>query len=223
MASDAKAVLSQIDVELEKAKQLIASSKYDDLSDLRKDARTFEVATTLHATIDSFAPRNSVYITNANECGKNIALGAYTVVKALEGILRSLRNSYEQGYLKTVQELIHADLFSDFLEMAEHLLDQGYKDAAAVIVGSTLEGHLHKLALKNGISVTQHSGSNKKADTLNAELSGGSVYTKLDLKSVTGWLELRNKAAHGKYSEFDKTQVALMLEGVRHFISRNPA
>lgn len=40
---------------------------------------------------------------------------------------------------------------SEFLDMSQHLNEAGYKDAAAVIAGSTLESHLKELAVKNGI------------------------------------------------------------------------
>ena len=63
----------------------------------------------------------------------------------------------------------------------------------------------------------------KKADQLNADLANASVYSKLDLKSVTSWLDLRNKAAHGKYSQYTKEQVQLMIQSVQDFMSRNPA
>ncbi|MGA2715977.1 MAG: hypothetical protein ABSG41_22980, partial [Bryobacteraceae bacterium] len=62
-----------------------------------------------------------------------------------------------------------------------------------------------------------------KADLLNSELTAASVYSKLDQKSVTAWLDLRNKAAHGQYSEYAKEQVLLMIQSVRNFISRLPA
>jgi hypothetical protein len=102
-------------------------------------------------------------------------------------------------------------------------LEQGYKDPAAVVTGSVLESHLHKLCDKNSIPVVNPDGSPKKADKLNAELTAGGAYNLLDQKSVTAWLDLRNKAAHGKYAEYTKDQVALMLENVRNFISRIPA
>ena len=37
------------------------------------------------------------------------------------------------------------------------------------------------------------------------------------------WNDTRNKAAHGKYSEYTKDQVALLIQSVRDFITRNPA
>ena len=76
---------------------------------------------------------------------------------------------------------------------------------------------------KNGINSEDEKGSPKKADRLNAELAKAEVYTKLDQKSITAWLDLRNKAAHGKYNEYSKDQVSLMIAGIRDFIIRIPA
>jgi hypothetical protein len=113
-------------------------------------------------------------------------------------------------------------VFADFLEMAEHLTDSGYKDAGAVIAGSTLEAHLRKLAVKYGLSPTS-GGRPTKADTLNAEIAKAGGYSKLDQKNVTAWLGLRNDAAHGNYAAYDKSQVTLQIAGIRDFITRNPA
>ncbi len=144
--------------------------------------------------------------------------------KQARGILNSIKSEIEKGWLVTYKGLVTAEIFSDFLEMAEHLIAERYKDPAAVVIGSTLEEHLRQLALKNKIPTEDTKTGKafpKKADLLNSELSTASAYNKLDLKSVISWLDLRNKAAHGKYSEYTIDQVALMLQGVRDFISRN--
>lgn len=63
----------------------------------------------------------------------------------------------------------------------------------------------------------------KKAEAMNSELAKQGVYSNLEQKSVTAWLDLRNKAAHGKYDEYNKNKVEQMIMGVRDFIVRNPA
>jgi hypothetical protein len=108
--------------------------------------------------------------------------------KPARGMLQALRDDYESGYLQSVVELVHADLFADFLDMADHLIQQGYKDPAAVVAGSVLEEHLRKLCDKHGIDVLKADGTPKKADALNSELAGAGAYSKLDQKSVTAWL-----------------------------------
>jgi hypothetical protein len=50
----------------------------------------------------------------------------------VRGILLALRNDYESSYLESVVELIHKDLFADFLDMADYLLQQGYKSRLTI-------------------------------------------------------------------------------------------
>lgn len=139
------------------------------------------------------------------------------------GILKAAKQEIDGGWMFTVKGLVSAEIFSDFLEMAEYLLNEGYKDPAAVMVGSVLEEHLRQMCSKNLISIElQKDGKAipKKADSLNSELAAKNIYNKLDQKSITSWLDLRNKAAHGKYDEYTKEQVYLMYQGVLNFISR---
>jgi hypothetical protein len=114
-------------------------------------------------------------------------------------------------------------VFSDSLEMAAELQHNGFKDAAAVIAGSTLEEHLRKLAAKHGVAVTKPNGTPVKADTLNAELIKAETYNALVQKQVTAWLDLRNKAAHGKYGEYDDAQVAALIRDVLDFAAKYSA
>ncbi|ADB42115.1 hypothetical protein [Spirosoma linguale] len=140
------------------------------------------------------------------------------------GILKSIKAEIDNGWLITLKGVVSAELFSDFLEMGEHLLEEGYKDPAAVMIGSVLEEHLRQLCSKNGIATEDIKSSKvvpKKADLLNAELAGASVYNKLDQKNVTAWLDLRNKAAHGKYGEYSQQQVEFMMQAVTEFMTRN--
>jgi hypothetical protein len=145
-------------------------------------------------------------------------------VEAGKGILTSIKTEIEKGWLSTIKGLISAEIFSDFLEMAEHLLSEKYEHPAAVMIGSVLEEHLRQLCDKNGIAVTEIKNGKtlpKKADLLNADLAGQNIYNKLDQKNITAWLDLRNKAAHGKYAEYNIQQVELMLQGVTEFMTRN--
>lgn len=183
---------------------------------------TTALATFMCETISRFAPSNSQYVQSMRTLVKMYQVSNTTVIPHLAGILSALRKAYDAGYLQSVTELIHADVFSDFVEMADHLHSEGYKDPAAVIIGSTLEEHMRQLCAKNDI-MTYAGDRPKKADALNAELAANSVYSKLDQKSITAWLDLRNKAAHGRYDEYSKEQVALLIHGVRDFIARIPA
>jgi hypothetical protein len=188
------------------------------------DAFVTQQVTRIIAVVDRVTPEASVYRAQVREpLGRGYGADNPHVLTELIGVLQGLRADVEAGYLKSVEELIHADVFADFLEMADELHSKGYKDPAAVIGGSVLEEHLRKLASNSGIAVADSSGRPVKTDKLNAELAGLNVYNKLEQKSVTAWLDLRNKAAHGKYGEYDDVQVAALIRDMRDFMIRHPA
>lgn len=138
-------------------------------------------------------------------------------------ILQAIRSEISGGWLFSIKGLVTAELFSNFLDMAEHLHAAGYKDPAAVMIGSVLEEHLRQLCIKHSIDVTEDRDGkelSKKADRLNSELAKADVYTKLDQKQITAWLDLRNSAAHGKYDQYNGEQVLQFLNGVVSFMAR---
>jgi hypothetical protein len=138
-------------------------------------------------------------------------------------IIKNIRVEIENGWISTIKSIVSAEIFSDFLEMAEHLLISDYKDAAAVMIGGVLEEHLRQLCIDNRIEVTYEKDGKLipiKADRMNSELAKAGIYNKLDQKGVTTQLDLRNNAAHGNYSEYDKKQVEMMYDFVFNFISK---
>jgi hypothetical protein len=217
-------LVSQLDEVLAEFAALLKRSQYDDISDL-PEAEVTKFVSRAEAAIQRVAGRPSPY---ADQSDRVFKQGGYTglMARSLAGILQSLRSDVAAGYLRSQRELLHAELFADFLEMSQHLLNEGYKDAAAVIAGSSLEAHLRQLCVKSGIACDVSAGGGttpKKADRLNADLAAANVYSKLDQKNVTAWLDLRNKAAHGRYAEYEPPQVGILISGIRDFITRNPA
>jgi hypothetical protein len=215
MPQDQKAIIKQIDDVLAKTSQFEGGPENLSIA--------FNMVL---AAIQRLAPSGSTYANSVKGYEAQIQKGIMaisTTYGTARGTLQALRSDYESGYLQSVVELVHADVFADFLDMADYLLQQGYKDPAAVIAGSVLEEHLRKLCDKYGIPTVKADGKPKTADALNSELASANVYSKLEQKSVTAWLDLRNKAAHGKYTEYDQDQVASLIRGVREFAIRNPA
>ena len=140
-------------------------------------------------------------------------------------ILRAVRAEITGGWIFTIKGLIAAELFFDFMEMADHLLKSGYKDAAAVMTGCVLEEYLHQLCVKHDVPLEDVRNGDrivKKTDRLNSDLTKADVYNMLEQKQITAWLDLRNNAAHGKYGEYDADQVKLMKAGILSFMNRVP-
>lgn len=215
MPIDKATALAQIDAVFARRKEL---------KDNWSPENVQEITTLMCAAIKRLAPPNSAYLEQMESVLRNMPkqLGeskSETIEFRLQGVLRALRTDYDAGRLQTFQELIHADLFSDFLEMAEYFLQEGYKDPAAVIAGGVLEEHLRKLCGKYGVTIP----AKPKLDTMNADLAKAVAYNKNDQKQVTAWAGLRNDAAHGEYKKYTEGEVNLMVAGIRDFITRNLA
>ncbi len=177
-------------------------------------------AAALSFLINVFGPSHPYYTTFEREAKTPVGYAAEAGI----GIMNAVQGELQGGWTQTATGIVSAEIFSDFLEMAEYLLDSGYKDAAAVMIGGVLEEHLRQLCRREGIPL-EISGptriSPKKADQMNADLAARQVYSKLDQKAVTAWLDLRNKAAHAEYAGYSEQQVVLLFGGVQDFMVRH--
>jgi hypothetical protein len=212
---------SQLEAVITEHADGLSKSQHSDASDIFSETEIRDLQTRCLAAIQRAGGKDSVYYKNAIEIGGR-RTHVYDHVAGQIGVAKSLLSDIRNGYLKSLEEIIHGDIFGDFLEMAYHLAENGYKDAGAVIAGSTLEAHLRQLCVKHGILTISH-GKPKKADTINADLVKAGAYSKLDQKNVTAWLGLRNDAAHGNYTAYDANQVTLLISSIRDFITRLPA
>lgn len=176
-------------------------SQYNDLSDLPKDNRQ-SIVTKSIAAVTRITGEKSVYIQEINRIIKNNPeLHIHT--SSIVGVIKALLEDLESGFLDNISEIIHAEVFSDFLDMADYLNNNGHKDAAAVIAGTTLENHIKKISIKNDIP-TETSGKPMRADRINSELTKAKVYNLSEQKNITAWLDIRNNAAHGNYEKYNQ-------------------
>lgn len=148
---------------------------------------------------------------------KSMHSGCYDHVSEVAGILKAVQHNIRSGMLLNIRSLLQAEIFSDFLEMAEHLLNEKYKDAAAVLLGAVLEDSLRKLADANNISCYSEAGKPLTIDPLNIALAKAQIYGPLVQKQITTWANLRNDAAHGYFLRYDEGQVQQMLLFVQKF------
>lgn len=186
---------------------------------------TPEVLTSIYSKSKSAIVRiaglNSEYYKDALSAINSYGIYDAPRVIKLSGVLKALRSDIGNGYLKTTHEIIQSEIFSDYIDMAEYLQSEGYKDAAAVIAGSTLEAHLKELVKSNSMDLKCKNSKGemvpKKTSVINDELVKAGIYTSAYHKQVTAWLGIRNDAAHGNYEKYNASQVDLMIQGIRQF------
>jgi len=129
------------------------------------------------------------------------------------GILEAAGKDYADGFID-VEGFIQAELFEDFLSMAEYLLNEGYYVPAASLAGAVLEDSLRKICDRKNLVYRDKTNIN----SLNTILTKVGVYTSLVQKEITAKADIRNNADHGHYDKFKKEDVEDMIKWVRRFI-----
>ena len=136
-------------------------------------------------------------------------------VRSGQAILNSVREDVLGGFLTDIKMLVSAEIFTDFIEMAKHLLECGYKDPAASLCGAVLEDGLRKITLKNGIKLK----SKEDLSSMNQKCADSNIYNRLIQKKIQVLNDIRNNADHGKFDEYDKNDVKDMIKKTSDFLS----
>jgi len=130
-------------------------------------------------------------------------------------ILQAAKDEIEGGYLKKTRTLAFAEIFDNFLEMADHLVQAGYKDPAASLIGAVLENGLRILAEENVITVR----IGDDIASLNKKLADQEVYSRIVQGEIQTQKRIRDGADHGQFEEYDLEQVRRMREFVSGFLA----
>lgn len=64
-------------------------------------------------------------------------------------------------------------------------------------------------------------GGKEKLDWMNAALAKAQVYTPLTQKKITALADIRNSAAHGKWTAFTQDDVGEMLKWTTDFLEKH--
>ncbi len=233
MRTEVQAVVAQIRAVLQEADKIrafarevprVVSSWDDDERPPRyhtekSDEDIARANTLMLSALAKFSPPRLPYVAQAQKIVDQGGINNDWTRDQLIGILKALLFEYENGSLKGIEELVHADLFSDFLAMARHLLDNGYKDPAAVMTAGVFEQHLRQLAQKYNVPVAQGEKP-RNAQALNEDLTKAGAYQSDTQKEVTAKLALRKQAAHGEWDKYESPQVALFIDWVAFFVQR---
>ncbi len=164
--------------------------------------------------LKAVASEDSRYYT---EFEKQNVLGWSKSLQTATAILKRVRADYARGYIPNVRELAAAEVFTDFLDMAEHLHSGGYHVPAASVAGAVLEDSLRRLHLKH-IGQVQGMSSISK---LNDALRKADIYGQAAWRQIQVWGDIRNDADHGHFEKVEAAAVKQMISGIRDFIAKH--
>lgn len=132
------------------------------------------------------------------------------------GSLKSIRDSLDDGLLVGFEDIVYAEAFSDLMEQAEHLYEQGYFLASGVLLRAILEERLKKLRQRNGCLPGK---ARPTINDYNQNLYAGKVYDKITFKHVDSMAAVGNAAAHND-PQLNKQEVKRLLRDLSAFLTR---
>ena len=207
------------------ATRLVSISDEDEGMSGSDSAKLAEIGARACRLIEDLYGRNntrSIQIRDLFEMNgfSNAFRGQNEHVRRLLGILNAVAHDIANDRVAEVRDLIRAEVFSSFLEMAEYLLNKNYKDAAAVLAGGVLENVLRSLASRENVSVVNTNGRPLTMGPLNDALCKAEVYNSLTKKQINSFADVRNAAAHGDYNKYVKDDVTDMIRFVTRFAKK---
>lgn len=215
--SGEKRIVERLDALLQQADQIAHTKKPDswgggwDAVDRKSFTEWFISSKHL---VGKVAGRDSEYYQELESLGTSA--WADNLEKA-RPILSAVRKDYAEGWLRDFKELAAAEVFDDFLEMAQHLCANGYHVPAASLAGAVLEDSLRRLHLKK---LGQWEGDSR-INKLNDALHKAAVYTQSEWRQIQVWGDIRNEADHGHFDNVDPQNVAQMIAGIRDFVVKH--
>ena len=140
------------------------------------------------------------------------------------GYLKGLKIDYESGMLDGLYKVIETNITYDYMSQAEQLLE-GYNHQydhvpAAVLAGAVLEDALRRLCQRQNPPIdTETNGKPKTLDPLITDLQTNKVINKAKAAQLRSWAQIRNAAAHGRFEEFNRSQVDEMIPSIKNFLA----
>lgn len=131
------------------------------------------------------------------------------------GILNAAISDFREGFMADARLLISAEVLSGMLEQAKELLENQYKDAAAVLIRAVLEDGLRRLSIAKGIDVEPRAGIRKLADRLVKE----NAISKLQHDQILAMKTIGDSAAHAQIDKYRQNDVERFCEFVSDFVA----
>lgn len=132
------------------------------------------------------------------------------------GSLKSIKESLDDGLLTGFEDIVYAEAFSDLVEQAEYLYEQGFFLASGVLLRAILEERLKKLCERTGCL------PGKARPTIadyNQNLYAAKIYDKITFKHVDSMASVGNAAAHND-PQLNKQEVERFLRDLPTFLLR---
>lgn len=208
----------------QKIRDLFALVLNHAISKSASDTGYYQVKTEFFSLMNFISPSNPHF----NQIRKEINEWNSPDYLALQGHIRGLKSSYEEGMFDSLPDLIESNMAFDYMQQAEKLLGAGVEGQnghvpAAVLASCILEDRLRKLCQRQNpvIETIKPDGTYKTLDPMITDLCKANVFNKAKADMLKSWAKIRNYAAHGEFKEFNRADVEAMITGIKTFLVDN--
>jgi hypothetical protein len=119
----------------------------------------------------------------------------------------------DAGLIASLADRVRAEVFDEFLDHAEAYHKEGRKESG-VIAGVVFEDTMRRIAQK-------HRADDPKIDTIITNLVKKDVFTEVKAKRARAAADVRTKATHARWSEFDLSDVQTCIGFTRELIANH--
>jgi hypothetical protein len=138
----------------------------------------------------------------------------HAAVGELAAVLQNLLTDADAGLLASVADRARAETFDDFLDHAEAYAKENRKNESGAIAGVVFEDTLRRICAKLGIAE-----KGAKLDALISELAARGELTAVRAKRARAAADVRTKATHAQWSEFEVSDVQATISFTRELIA----
>jgi hypothetical protein len=151
--------------------------------------------------VDKVALENHGYAINA-------------AVGEVSAVLRNLISDADSGLIASITDRARAETFDDFLDHADAYLQDSRKNEAGVIAGVVFEDTIRRICTKHGIVE-----KGQKLDSLISKLASIGEFTAVRAKRARAAADVRTKATHAQWDEFEVSDVQAAVDFTRDIIA----
>ena len=115
-----------------------------------------------------------------------------------------------------MQDQIAGEIYGDFISLSKQLIDEGFKEPAAVLACGALEDSMKKFASKNGMTVFDADLS-----TVVNSLKAAGLIKGTQAGVIQSYVKLRNKTFHAQFDKIELPEVSSLIAFIESFILEN--
>lgn len=191
-----------------------------DFGDARVVGNGAAMVSSIRAAVERNAPHRS-YVDQARtySAGEKVTS---PVVHRMLGVLLSVRQDIEAGYVQSIEDRARDALSGDLLETADSIVKL-HAAPAIVLAVSVLEEHVRKLAEARDVATLKPDGKHRSFEDMIADLQREDAITSTEKRTASAWYAQRTEAAHGHFENVVADEAPRIISGVRDFLVRHPA